>query len=156
MAAKKKTGKKRGKKAGNNGGGRRTIRTQKNRDTFLAALAHGKCVLDACEETGIGQSSAYDWRHEDEAFAEDWDAAYDKGAHARLAKLSKHAMERATEGWLEPVFYEGQECGHKRRFSDTLLVALLKRHDRGYIDRMALEGGDGGPIQVVVNKGGAA
>ena len=40
-------------------------------------------------------------------------------------KLVESAYSRAVDGWEEPVFYEGEECGTKRKYSDPLLVKLL-------------------------------
>ena len=51
----------------------------------------------------------------------------------------------------EPVFYQGEVVGSVRKFSDTLLMFLLKgnRPDK-YKDRVSKEiaGKDGGAIQV--------
>ena len=41
-------------------------------------------------------------------------------------RLERVAFERAAEGWDEPVFHDGAQCGVKRKFSDTLAIFLLK------------------------------
>ncbi len=40
--------------------------------------------------------------------------------------LKDEAIRRGYEGWREPVFYQGHQCGTIRRYSDRLLMALLK------------------------------
>jgi hypothetical protein len=55
----------------------------------------------------------------------------------------------AKDGFDEPRFYEGQVCGHVRRYSDTLLILLLKARRPGkYGDKVTAEhtGPGGGPI----------
>ena len=44
------------------------------------------------------------------------------------------AYRRAVIGISEPVFFEGQECGRATRYSDALLIALMKRHLPEYKD----------------------
>jgi hypothetical protein len=41
-------------------------------------------------------------------------------------ELESIAVERATVGWLEPVHYQGKVCGHITRYSDGLLMFLLR------------------------------
>jgi hypothetical protein len=41
------------------------------------------------------------------------------------AKLEEAAVERAVEGVDEPVFYQGEECGYKKKYSDDLLKFLM-------------------------------
>ena len=43
--------------------------------------------------------------------------------------------ERGVEGWLEPVFYKGEEVDTVRKFSDKLLELALKQADSTYSDR---------------------
>jgi len=42
--------------------------------------------------------------------------------------IEAEMQRRGIRGVKEPVFYEGQKCGHKRVYSDKLLMALAKRH----------------------------
>jgi hypothetical protein len=43
-----------------------------------------------------------------------------------IGGLEDEAVRRAYEGWLKPVFYQGRQCGAVRRYSDKLLMFLLK------------------------------
>jgi len=46
---------------------------------------------------------------------------------------------RAIEGWLEPVYYNGQLVGWKRKFSDSLLELQAKRHIPEYRDKHTVD-----------------
>lgn len=76
----------------------------------------------ACELSGLSRKSAYDHRREDEEFAADWEDALD----VSMDLLEEEARRRALEGVEEPVFYQGESCGLVRKYSDTLLIFLLK------------------------------
>lgn len=45
------------------------------------------------------------------------------------AKLEEAAVERAVEGVDEPVFYQGMECGSKKKYSDDLLKFLMQANN---------------------------
>lgn len=45
------------------------------------------------------------------------------------AKLENAAVERAVEGVDEPVFYQGSECGSKKKYSDDLLKFLMQANN---------------------------
>ncbi len=45
-----------------------------------------------------------------------------------MSALEDEARRRAYDGWLEPVFHKGVKVGTVRKFSDTLLIVLLKAH----------------------------
>jgi hypothetical protein len=58
-------------------------------------------------------------------------------------------LRRARDGIEEPRFYEGAVCGHVRKYSDALLIFLLKaRRPEKYSDKVTTthQGPDGGPI----------
>ena len=110
----------------------RTTRTSKKKGGFLDALAETCNVARAAELAGVARSTVYDWRVADSDFADEWEHALDLGADA----LEDEATRRAVEGVDEPVFYQGKACGVVRRYSDTLLIFLLKgRRPEKYRDR---------------------
>ena len=118
----------------------RTARTAKKREKFLAALATGLSVSNACSSAGLARRTAYDWRDADPDFAKAWDHAIEDGTDA----LEDEARRRAFEGAEEPVFYQGKQVGTVRKYSDTLLIFLLKgRRPDKFKDRVA-HGGDTG------------
>lgn len=61
------------------------------------------------------------------AFSESVDLALD----LFRAKLEEAAIERAVDGVDEPVFYQGVECGSKKKYSDDLLKFLMTANDSG-------------------------
>lgn len=48
---------------------------------------------------------------------------------AAVLGLEDEAHRRAFEGVDKPVFYQGDECGTIREYSDTLAIFLLKAHN---------------------------
>ena len=62
-------------------------------------------------------------------------------------------MRRAREGVDEPVFYQGEHCCNVRRYSDTLLIFMLKaRKPDVYRERASIQhtGANGGPLEHAV------
>lgn len=128
----------------------RTIRTEENRDAFITALTKHGNVTWACEQCGLSRVAVYAWRHDDEDFKDAWEAALEVGCDG----LEDEALRRGAEGWDEPVFFQGQECGVIRRYSDALLIRMLQaRRPEKFKDRrentgiMQHTGAGGGPIQ---------
>ena len=126
-----------------------TIRTPEKRAEFLSALSSTGNVSEACRLTGVARNSMYLWKQSDPAFAEEW--AKHLAAGAEL--LEDEAIRRAREGWDEPVYYQGEVCGTVRKYSDTLLIFLLKgQMKERYGDRVAHTGDNGGPMEFVVTR----
>jgi hypothetical protein len=100
----------------------RTIRTPEKRAAFLSALADCGNVADAARQAGIARNALYLWKRDDPAFAADWEAALAAGGD----NLEEEAIRRARDGWDEPVWYQGKQVGTVRKYSDTLLIFLLK------------------------------
>jgi hypothetical protein len=113
---------------------------------FVTALAKSPNVSAACQRAKVSRSWAYAQRDEDSEFAAAWDEALEMGVDEANGELHR----RAVKGVLEPVYYKGKEVGHIRRYSDTLLMFLLKAHrPEIYREtvRSELTGKDGGPVQ---------
>jgi hypothetical protein len=127
----------------------RTIRTPKKRAAFLEALKETCNITKACELSGLGRTSAYEWKAEDSEFSADWQKALDIAADL----LEEEAVRRAKEGTTKPVFQGGQLVGHVQEYSDTLMIFLLKgAKPKKYMDRLVQEvsGPEGKPIQAQV------
>lgn len=106
----------------------------------------------ACERLQISRSTPWVWETTDPEFA-----ALLKIARRMAADvLESEAVRRAYEGVEEPVFYQGEQCGAVRKYSDSLMQTLLKANapDR-FKDRWEGEvtGPGGGPIQAAAMKG---
>lgn len=114
---------------------------------FLQALETHVYVTRSCKTAGIARSTAYQWRSEDPAFAEAWKDV-DK---ANVERLEAEAERRGREGVLKPVFYQGEEVGQVREYSDALLMFMLKAKDpERYRDRSTVThaGDPAAPVQV--------
>lgn len=126
----------------------KTKKTAARIKTFLEALDHRKGnVSAACEAIGIGRTAAYTWRKDDPDFAERWNDIVDKHMDALEAKI----YERAFDGWQEPVFYQGKECGTVTKFSDSDAQFILRANrPEKYRDNSKIELGGlgGGPVQI--------
>lgn len=99
-----------------------TSRTPERDETFLQQLRRGTSVTGAAIAAGYTRSCVYDYRKKDEAFAQAWDDAWEAGADV----FEDEATRRAVEGVDKPVFYQGEECGTVREYSDTLMALKLK------------------------------
>ena len=98
----------------------------------MALLSEYGNVTRAAEESELSRPYLYQVRGEDEFFSAEWEKAAKVGA----ARLEDEARRRAVEGWEEPVWYQGDQCGTVRKYSDTLLICLLKaHHPEKYTDR---------------------
>ena len=97
---------------------------QETLEAFLDALSRTGNVSRAAGETGLERRRLYAKRKEDPAFAAAWAEAAALGA----ALLEEEAWQRACQGWEEPVWHKGEQCGSVRKFSERLLILLLKAH----------------------------
>lgn len=120
--------------------------TPEAKAAFCTALAETCNVGRACAAIKISRQTAYRWRDEDEEFAKAWDKAKRIG----VSVLHDEAVRRAADGVLEPVFYQGVECGTIRKYSDSLMGSLLKAHDPAFKEhqRIDLGNADGKPFEV--------
>lgn len=106
--------------------------TPEKRAKFLSILAECGNVTRAAEESECGRIMLYKIKSQDEEFSAAWEEAAEIGA----ARLEDEARRRAVEGWQEPVWYQGDQVGTVRKYSDTLLICLLKaHHPEKYADR---------------------
>lgn len=71
---------------------------------FLAALRNMPVVRHGCEAADIHRSTASRAREADAQFAKDWDDAMEDG----IDRAEKAAMQRAVDGWEEPVIDKGR------------------------------------------------
>jgi hypothetical protein len=89
---------------------------------FLGALRRFGNVRSACSAVQIARSTAHEARAKDSEFAEAWETALEGAAE----DLEREAWRRALEGIEEPVYYHGERIGEVRRYSDALLMFLMK------------------------------
>lgn len=88
---------------------------------FLAAYAVCGKICNAAKASGISPATHHEWM-KSEAYREQF-----QNARIHFAEvLESEADRRAYDGWLEPVFHQGVLVGHKRKYSDNLLMFRLK------------------------------
>lgn len=121
---------------------RRSKATPKKLGEFLELLASNGNVTISAQALNLDRRKLYRLRDEQPEFRDAWDSAMAEAAD----HLEAEARRRAVEGWHEPVFYQGDEVGYVRRFSDTLLIFLMKgANPEKYRDRSSTElSGPGG------------
>jgi hypothetical protein len=98
--------------------------TPKKRAAFLRNLAEFGNISLAAKAAGVLRRTPYDWRERDPVFAQEWDDALEQACDL----LELEARRRALHGCDKPVFYQGEQCGVIREYSDTLAIVLLKAH----------------------------
>jgi hypothetical protein len=114
---------------------------------FLAALEETAIVSKAAKKAKITRSAVYVARNQDEEFAKAWDTALELG----IATLEDEAIRRARDGVLDPVYQGGERVGSIRKYSDTLLIFLLKTRKPGIYNppqERWVSGPERGPITI--------
>ncbi|WP_237714812.1 MULTISPECIES: hypothetical protein [Pelosinus] len=113
--------------------------------TFLAVFSECGNVTKSAEIAGCARQTHYDSMANDPEYV----LAFDQAKEAAADKLEQEARRRAVEGVAEPVFYQGKQIGTVQRYSDNLLMFLLKgERPEKFKDRQEVTGKNGGPIQL--------
>lgn len=99
-----------------------TVCTTEKKRQFLDSLCETGNVSAAAKLHGLPRRSLYAARAADPAFAADWETALEIG----IDRLEDEAVRRAVEGYEEAVFQGGLCIGSMRKYSDLLLIFLLK------------------------------
>lgn len=89
---------------------------------MVAALGETGNVSKACAAADVGRSTHYEWLRDDPFYAKAASDAMENAADL----LEEEARRRAHDGVDEPVWFQGMQCGTVRKYSDTLLIFLLK------------------------------
>jgi hypothetical protein len=90
--------------------------------TFLENLRKSGNVSFAAREAGQPRNFVYSHRRRDVDFCADWEDALEEAAD----RLELEALRRAVEGTSEARFFGGDMVGSVQRYSDNLLMFLLK------------------------------
>jgi hypothetical protein len=114
---------------------------------FLTAYADHFSVTRAAEVANIGRTSHHRWLRKNEKYAE----AFAKRRSLAGQFLEAEAIARAGDGWDEPVYYQGEVCGHVRRFDSGLMQFLLRgMMPEKYGARTEISGPQGTPVQAKI------
>lgn len=103
--------------------------------TFLAALREGATHSAAAERAGVSQQTLRRWRQADEEFALQVADAIDAGTD----RMIDEARRRAVDGHEEPIYHRGVAVGSAQRYSDNLLMFLIKARRPEYRDSYRVE-----------------
>ena len=102
---------------------------------FVEQLAINFRIREACEAIGICYATYGNAKAKDPEFA---DAVED--ARERYKELiEKTIHDRAIVGWEDPVFFQGEQVGTVRKYSDRLLLEKAKRHIPEYQSKTKVE-----------------
>ena len=106
---------------------------------FLRVLARRGNVSDACRQADIERQTAYARR---EAYPE-FDRLWKEAEKQASDSLEEEAWKRATAGVDKPIYYKGAAVGSVTRYSDTLLMFLMKGNNPDkFKDRQDITSGD--------------
>lgn len=83
-----------------------TVRTEENRTLIVSAIKRGASFTIAADAAGIGRTSFYKWRTEDEQFELAIKKARNECALERLDKITGSDQWQASAWWLERQFPE--------------------------------------------------
>lgn len=103
-----------------------SLRIAREKTAFIAALRkNGGNVSGALITSKLKRVTAYDHFKNDKVFADAWLDALE----ASNDDLYKEAVRRAKTGILEPVYHNGKKIASVKKYSDTLLIFLLKQSE---------------------------
>lgn len=120
-------------------------KSQPKKEAFLAAYAQLGNVSAAAIAAKCSRRDHYRWLKDDTGYKARFDDAHKEACE----NLEAEARRRAVEGVEEPVFHKGQVCGTIRKYSDTLLIFLLKGAvPEKYRERFEHSGPGGGAIVI--------
>jgi len=120
---------------------------------FLRAFRATGNVAAACRDVGLARKTVYSWRKDEPDFAAAWAEAEEDAVDV----LRAAAVRRGVHGWDVPVVSMGKmvldQTGKplmERKYSDPLLLALLKARAPEHRDQRHLEltGANGAAIDI--------
>lgn len=123
-------------------------RTQHERQKdFLQAYADTLSVVRAAETAKVDRTMHSRWFRKNEKYA----AAFEKIKGLAGQFLETDAITRASEGWLEDVYYQGEVCGQVRRYDSGLAQFLLRGlMPEKYGAKQEISGPQGTPVQAKI------
>ena len=102
---------------------------------YLELLAATGRKVSAYKAAGVLAERLRSLRESDPDFR----AAEDEALRLYGESLEKEAHRRGAEGWDEPVFFKGEECGAVRRHSDRMLELLLKKNVPEFREKVSVD-----------------
>lgn len=117
---------------------------QSRQARFLESFLVTANVSHACKIAEIDRSTHYEWLKTDDAYS----TAFSEAEEYATDTLEAEARRRAIDGVQEPVgWFQGAPGGYVTRYSDTLLIFLLKgAKPEKYRERFEHSGPGGTPL----------
>ena len=128
------------------------ILTPEKCERFLDHYVRIQNVKKAAKLAGANHAAFYYWRKKLPDFDAQWTAVTEVVRQARLSDMEDEAHRRAHDGVDEDVYHQGQVVGKTKKYSDVLLMFLMKAADPRYRDNRGISAPDGGPVQVQVTQ----
>jgi|SRR5262245_4716617 len=98
------------------------VRSAVMKRAFLDAFAQAGTCIGAAKLSGVDDRLHYAWLAKSEQYRKDFEIAKDRAAQV----LEAEARRRACDGYDDPIYFQGVQVGHVRRYSDLLMIFLLK------------------------------
>ena len=124
------------------GGPMSAAQRKEAKSLFLEALRKDPNVTAACDHALIARKTAYQWREQDETFADGWEAALDRSKDVALSSI----YQRGILGWDEPVVAQGKvavdEFGNRlliHKWSDPLASLYAKANLPEYKEKQTID-----------------
>lgn len=125
---------------------------EKGKAKFLRVYPECGTVELAAKEVPVAPKTVYAWMKSDTDFATRVNDIKPVAKNTYLGALEQEAHRRAVEGVEEPVFFQGRLVAHVRKYSDTLLIVLLKANaPEKYRERTEITGKDGKALEVEID-----
>ena len=94
-------------------------------ERFCQTLAETGRIDKASDSIGVTRKTIYDWRAKFPVFA----TAMDEARKIATGILEDEAWRRAHDGVIEVIYHRDRAVGEVRKYSDRLLLMLLKAND---------------------------
>ena len=120
-------------------------RRARKKEAFLQAFKELGSVAEATALIKVNRVIPYQWAKDDPEFRH----AFEEAKHVAVQILIEEAKRRAHSGVKEPVFYKGKPIAAVLKYSDVLLMFLIKAWAPEYREKYQHEvtGKDSGPIE---------
>jgi hypothetical protein len=121
--------------------------TNEKMHAMVKAYAETCNVVRSASLAGITRNTHYRWLEKCPKYA----AVFQKTKLAAAEYIESECVDRATRGWLEPVYYQGARCGSVRRFDGGLAQFLLRGMlPEKYGHKTEITGPQGAPVQAKI------
>ena len=120
--------------------------TKQRQDDFLKAFAEVCNIKDGARLAEIDRNTHYDWIDKNPGYAD----RFERQRRVVADKLEAEAVRRAYAGYDEPVYHQGELCGHIKRYSDGLMQFLLRgmMPEKYGVQKQEISGPSGQPLSL--------